>query len=409
MTMPEKTLDPFLTHPGYLRLQHLWNLAETQGFRYPYFRQHEGPAHPNILVDGKPVIEFSSYNYLGLASHPEVIESAQAAIDQYGTSVGASRIVSGERPVHEALEKAIAELYETDAALAFVSGHATNVSVIAALFGPSDLILYDRQAHNSIIQGIKLSGARSKSFPHNDLPTLTGLLTEMRHEHDRVVIITEGLYSMDGDLPDLRALVSIKQRFDCLLMVDEAHSLGVLGKSGLGIREHARIKSSDVDIWMGTLSKSLASCGGYIAGSHALIQILRYWAAGFMYSVGMPPANAAAALKAIEIMRREPERVQRLQAVSRYFLDRCIDAGLNTGTAEGYAVVPVWSADDTRTIKLANLLFEGGISVQPIIYPAVGKGSARLRFFLTCEHTETMIDQALDCLMTLSNKAALAD
>jgi len=408
MTRPEKTIDPFATHPGYLRLQHLWSLAETQDFSYPYFRQHEGLAHPNILVDGKPVIEFSSYNYLGLASHPEVISAAQQAINQYGTSVGASRIVSGERPVHQALETAIADLYETDAALAFVSGHATNVSVIAALFGPSDLILYDRQAHNSIIQGIKLSGARSKSFPHNDLQMLVEHLTEMRHEHDRVVIITEGLYSMDGDIPDLRALVAIKQRFDCLLMVDEAHSLGVLGNHGLGIREHAGVKNNDVDIWMGTLSKSLASCGGYIAGSHALIQILRYWAAGFMYSVGMPPANAAAALKAIEIMRREPERVQRLQSVSRYFLDRCIDAGLNTGTAEGYAVVPVWSGDDTRTIKLANQLFEAGISVQPIIYPAVGKGSARLRFFLTYEHTENMIDQALDCLMSLNSKTALS-
>ena len=408
MTKPDKPLDPFLTHPGYLRLQHLWNLAETQGFTYPYFRQHEGLAHPNILVNGKPVIEFSSYNYLGLASHPDVIEAAQDAINQYGTSVGASRIVSGERPVHEDLEQAIADLYETDSALAFVSGHATNVSVIAALFGPSDLILYDRQAHNSIINGIKLSGARSKSFPHNDLQPLIELLTDMRHEHDRVVIITEGLYSMDGDIPDLRSLVAIKQRFDCLLMVDEAHSLGVLGKSGLGIREHARIKSADVDIWMGTLSKSLASCGGYIAGSHALIQILRYWAAGFMYSVGMPPANAAAALKAIEIMQREPERVQRLQALSHYFIDRCIDAGLNTGTAEGYAVVPVWTGDDTRTINLANQIFEKGISVQPIIYPAVGKGSARLRFFLTCEHTETMIDQALDCLVSLSSKTALS-
>lgn len=141
MTKPAKIIDPFLTHPGYMRLQHLWNLAETQGFSYPYFRQHEGLSHPNILVDGKPVIEFSSYNYLGLASHPEVIDAAQQAINQYGTSVGASRIVSGERPVHQALETAIADLYETDAALAFVSGHATNVSVIATLFGPSDLIL----------------------------------------------------------------------------------------------------------------------------------------------------------------------------------------------------------------------------------------------------------------------------
>lgn len=407
MPTSNRALDPFLTHPGYLRLQHLWDLADTQGFTYPYFREHEGVAHPNILVDDKPVVEFSSYNYLGLAGHPEVVTAAQDAISQYGTSVGASRIVSGERPIHQALEVAIADLYGTDDALAFVSGHATNVSAISALFGPSDLILYDRQAHNSIIQGIKLSGARSKSFPHNDLQMLVEHLTEMRHEHDRVVIITEGLYSMDGDIPDLRVMVAIKQRFDCLLMVDEAHSLGVLGSNGLGIREFAGIQPHDVDIWMGTLSKSLASCGGYIAGSQALIQILRYWAAGFMYSVGMPPANAAAALMAIQILKREPERVQRLQALSRYFLDRCIDAGLNTGTAEGFAVIPVWTGDDTRTIKLANQMFEAGFSVQPIIYPAVGKNAARLRFFLTCEHTETMIDHALDYLMTLSADSAV--
>lgn len=409
MPTSNRALDPFLTHPGYLRLQHLSDLAETQGFTYPYFREHEGIAHPNILVDGKPVLEFSSYNYLGLAGHPEVITAAQDAISQYGTSVGASRIVSGERPIHHALEVAIADLYGTDDALAFVSGHATNVSAISALFGTSDFILYDRQAHNSIIQGIKLSGARSKSFPHNDLKTLVQLLTNMRHEHDQVVIITEGLYSMDGDIPDMQTLVTIKQRFDCLLMVDEAHSLGVLGKQGLGIREYAGIQHNDVDIWMGTLSKSLASCGGYIAGSHGLIQILRYWAAGFMYSVGMPPANAAAALMAIQIMKREPERVERLQALSKYFLERCIDAGLNTCTAAGYAVVPVWTGNDTRTIKLANRMFDEGFSVQPIIYPAVGKGTARLRFFLTCEHTEAMIDQALDCLMTLSANAVVTE
>lgn len=392
-------MDPFKTHPGYLKLQHLWNFADSHGFEYPYFRMHLGLAKPHILVDGKPVVEFSSYNYLGLADHPEVMAAAQDAISQYGTSVGASRIVSGERPIHQALELAIAGLYEAEAALAFVSGHATNVSTIAALFGPTDLILFDRQAHNSIIQGIKLSGARSKSFPHNDLQSLSKLLAEMRHEHDRVLIVTEGLYSMDGDIPDMRALVEIKYRFDCLLMVDEAHSLGVLGQTGLGVRQHAGIDSKDVDIWMGTLSKSLASCGGYIAGSEALIQILRYWAPGFMYSVGISPANAAAALAAIHIMKCEPERVHRLQALSRYFLERCIDSGLDTGTACGFAVIPVWTGDDARTIQLSNQLFESGISVQPIIYPAVGKQSARLRFFLTCEHDKTMIDQAIDTLI----------
>jgi len=303
------------------------------------------------------------------------------AIDRYGTSASASRLVAGERPIQRELEKALADLYEVDECIVFVSGHATNVSTIGYLFGPKDLVIHDSLIHNSVLEGIKLAGATRRSFPHNDLQALDNILADIRSQFERVLVVVEGLYSMDGDVPDLPALIDIKRRHKAFLMVDEAHSLGVLGETGRGVREHFGIAGKDVDIWMGTLSKTLASCGGYIAGERALVEHLKYAAPGFVYSVGIAPPLAAASLQALRIMLREPERVQRLQQRAHLLLQTMKAAGIDIGSAQGFAVIPAITGSSLKAARLSNQLFDAGINVQPIIYPAVEEKAARLRFF----------------------------
>ena len=258
-----------------------------------------------------------------------------------------------------------------------------------------------RTSSFSSIVGAQLSGAKRLSFPHNDLDALEALLAEKRHQFERVLIVVEGLYSMDGDHPDLARLVEIKQQHYAFLMVDEAHSFGILGDSGKGLRELYQVAGKDVDIWMGTLSKTMSGCGGYIAGESALIEHLRYMAPGFLYSVGMPAPIAAAALASLEVMEQEPERIHQLMHISKYFLDTAKSLGFNTGESTGIAVIPIILGSSVTAAKASAALFEKGINVQPILYPAVPEQSARLRFFLSCEHTEAQVRETLVLLKTL--------
>lgn len=388
-------------HRGLRDLARLRQAGRLLRIDDPFFRVSEGVNASTVKKDGSSLINFSSYNYLGLAGDPRVDAAAKQAIDEYGTTVSASRLVSGERKIHQQLETALARAHGTEAALSFVSGHATNVSMLGYLFGHKDLIIHDWFAHNSIFEGIRLSGATRLPFPHQDLDALDAMLTKHRHKHDNVLIVVEGLYSMDGDFPNLPALLEIKKRHDVFLMVDEAHSFGVLGKTGHGLAEHYGVNPSEVDIWMGTLSKSLASCGGYIAGSHDLIDNLRHWCPGFLYSVGLPPANAAAALTALEILDQEPERVERLRQVSAYMLKTAQNYGIDTATAMGQAIIPVMLYDDAKSARMSNAMVQRGINVLPVIYPAVPVKKSRLRFFLSSDHTPAMIDQAFDSLLEL--------
>jgi 8-amino-7-oxononanoate synthase len=355
-------------------------------------------AGPETSIDGQAFINFSSYNYLGLNGHPEVNAAAKAAIDRYGTSVSASRLVSGEREIHRELERRLAAIHGAEDCISFVSGHATNVTVIGHLLAKGDLILHDALSHNSAVQGAQLSGAHRVSFPHNDAAALKRLLTEHRSRHRRVLVVIEGHYSMDGDLPDLPAFTQIVRQEQAWLLVDEAHSLGVLGRRGHGLAEHFGMKSDAADLWMGTLSKALAGCGGYIAGRRELIEFLKLSAPGFVYSVGMSPPVAAAAIAALDIMAREPERVDRLRAVSRLFLEKAKAAGLDTGLSEGLGIVPIITGSSITAAKLSDALFKRGINVQPILYPAVPEQAARLRFFLSSEHTPEQIETAIGIL-----------
>jgi 8-amino-7-oxononanoate synthase len=370
--------------------------ADRLGLKNPFFIAHEGVAGAVTHIGGREYINFSSYNYLGLAGHPAVNKAAREAIDRYGTSASASRLVAGERPIQRELEEALAELYGVEDCVVFVSGHATNVSTIAILFGPKDLIVHDALIHNSVLEGARLSGAQRRSFPHNDLAALDALLTDIRGQFERMLIVVEGHYSMDGDVPDLPRLIEIKRRHQAFLMVDEAHALGVLGQTGRGSHEHHGIAGTDVDIWMGTLSKTLAGCGGYIAGTRVLVELLKYAAPGFVYSVGISPPLAAASLAALRLMQKEPERVVRLQENARQFLKLAREAGIDTGRSQGYAIVPAIVGGSLKATKLSNRLFECGINVQPIVYPAVEEKAARLRFFLSSTHSEAHLSAVID-------------
>lgn len=381
--------------PGFRQMRLQKGAADMLKLENPFFQCHDGLAGATSSINGREVLNFASYNYLGLNGHPEVKAAAEAAVQRYGTSASASRLVAGERPIHRELEKALADLHGVEDAVVMVSGHATNVTTIGHIMGPRDLILYDSWIHNSAVQGAALSGARRLSFPHNDHEAAERILQDQRRRHERVLILLEGIYSMDGDLPNLAAFIDIKRRHDAILLVDEAHSVGVLGKSGRGIAEQCGIDPTDVDLWMGTLSKTLSACGGYIASRADFVEYLKYTAPGFVFSVGMSPPLAAAALASIQVMLREPERVARLQARGQLFLETARAAGLDVGTSEGFSVVPVITGNSVVATKLGQRLLERGINALPIIHPAVPEKSARLRFFLTSEHEEQQIRHAV--------------
>ncbi len=385
--------------PGYQQIRILEAGGKQMGVSSPFFKAHEGVARNTTHIGGKEYINFASYNYLDLCGHPDVSRAAKDAIDRYGTSSSASRPVAGERPIQRELEQELAKLYDVDDSIVFVSGHATNVTTIGYLFGPKDLILHDSLIHNSIVQGGQLSGATRLPFPHNDWQALDEILFQQRKKYERVLIVIEGIYSMDGDFPDLKRFIEIKQRHKAFLMVDEAHSLGVLGEHGHGLKEQAGVDGHEVDLWMGTLSKTLASCGGYIAGENALIEHLKFSAPGFLYSVGIAPPVAASALAALKLLDQEQERVQTLKKRGEQFITLARKHGLNVGSSAGLSVIPIITGSSAMAGRLANALFKRGINVQPIFYPAVQEGMARLRFFICSSHTKEQIEQTIDILV----------
>ncbi|WMS43414.1 aminotransferase class I/II-fold pyridoxal phosphate-dependent enzyme [Acuticoccus sp. MNP-M23] len=380
--------------------------ADILKIESPFFRSHEVRAAAHTQIDGREYINFSSYDYCGLNGDPRVTEAAKAATDTFGTSVSASRVVSGERPFHREFEAAIAHYLGVEDAVVMVSGHATNVTTIGHLLKKDDLVLTDAFIHNSIVEGVRLSGATRLTFRHNDLDHLEELLSKSRSSFDRVLIAVEGLYSMDGDSPPLAKLVRLKNRYDAWLLVDEAHALGVVGETGRGLAERDGVDPNAVEIWMGTLSKTLSSCGGFIAGSSSLVEYLKATAPGFVFSVGLPPASTAAALAALKILDEEPERVTKLVENGQHFLKTAKAAGLDTGTSEGLAVVPIIIGDSILAAVVSHRLSEAGLNVQPIIYPAVPEKAARLRFFINSTHTFEDIERAVELTATCLKLAA---
>jgi 8-amino-7-oxononanoate synthase len=389
----------FNLHPSYLILQQrIQELRLIGDGTNPYFKVNEAVSNDRTIIDGKEFINFSGYNYLGLSGDPNINSIVKESIDLYGTSVSASRLASGEKPIHRELEQEIADLIGVSDSIVFVGGHATNVTTIGHLFGDKDLILYDALSHNSILEGAFFSGAKILPFAHNSWQALDNLLATQRHNFQQVLIAIEGIYSVDGDIPNLPKFIDVKKRHKAFLMIDEAHSIGVLGKQGRGIGEYYGVNPHDVDIWMGTLSKSFASCGGYIAGSGALIEYLKYTAPGFVYSAGMSPANTTAALAAIQSLKAQPERLVNLHDRAKLFLELAQKYQLNTGFSQNTPIIPIIIGDSQKSIKLSQALFRRDINVLPMIYPSVPENMARLRFFITSCHTEEQIHFTLNTL-----------
>lgn len=389
--------DPFRHFPEIEAFAARMSQAEAMIGADPYLVVHERAVSDTTVIGGTELIAYSSYNYLGLATHPAVTAAARAAIDRFGTSMSSSRI-GGDRPIHLEFERQLAGFLGTESAIMFASGYLTNIGLIGTIVGPGDLVIHDAAGHRSIIEGGRVSGAAVRSFVHNDAAALDRFLAQHRSRYRRVLVAVEGGYSMDGDLADLPALAEVKRRHDAMLMVDEAHSVGVVGATGRGVAEHFGVPRDAAEFWTGTLSKAFASFGGYVAGTGLVIRYLRYAAGGFVFSAGLPPADAAAALAALQIMRAEPERARRLQRSARLFRDLARRAGLDTGLAGDSPVVPVFVRDEDRALRLALRLHERGINVNPVVYPGVARGEERLRFFVTATHSAEQIRHTIEVL-----------
>ena len=366
------------------------------GVKSPFFRTIEDAEGNYTTVEGRQKLNFAWCDYLGLNQHPALAAAMKEAIDQFGPCTSASRMVAGETPLHRVLEREIAEFIGVEDSVLFVSGHAANVSTIGTLMSEDDLIVHDEFVHNSAVIGMRLSRAKCIPFAHGNAEQLDQILRRERGRHKNCLVIVEGLYSTEGDVVDLGPAVALKEKYGAWLMVDDAHGLGVLGKTGRGIAEHSNVDARKVDIWMGTLSKTLASCGGYIAGNRVLIDILKHTAPGFVYSVGLLPSMTAAALAALRVIKAEPERVARLHAHGRLFKQHAASLGLNTGNSSGYGMLPVIAGDVIKAVKLWHAVFAAGINPSLIVYPGVPMKAGRLRFFLTAAHTEDEIRRAID-------------
>lgn len=406
--MPAEETEP----AGMRRITNFTDTLEYQTLRQrkqdllngnPFFIRHDGMLKDTSAVDGKTVINFASYNYLGLSGHPEAVEAAISATKKYGTSASGSRLIAGEKPLFQELEKAIAAWKHTEDAVVLVSGHATNVTFVGNFCNKNDLILYDALSHNSITQGCQLSLADTKAFPHNDYQTLEFLLKSSRDRFEKVMIIIEGAYSMDGDIAPIPEFVRLKKQYGAFLLVDEAHSSCVIGENGGGVDEYFNLKPTDIDVKMGTLSKGLGACGGYLATNRDLGEWMRYMLPGFAFSVGISPPVAAAALKGIEILNRDNSLVKKLQNNIATFSREANIRGFNTCLAKETAIMPILIGDDLKCYDLSRQMLERGISVPPVVYPAVPKGQSRLRFCLVSNHNEEQIIFALNTLLELAN------
>jgi 8-amino-7-oxononanoate synthase len=377
--------------------------AASGGLRDGFFRARRGVSGSILECDGRKLVDYSGYNYLGLSGHPEVSAAAQQAIAHYGTSASGSRILSGHLDLHAMLEARLATFLGTEDCIVFVSGYLTNVTLLSHLFGRRDLIVLDSGAHNSLETGARLAKSEVLSYPAGEWTALEAALPP-RGAYRQGVLVTEGIYSMDGRQLDLSQALQTKQRHNLLLMVDEAHSLGVLGQNGRGICEQAGLPSTVIDIHMGTLSKALASSGGYVAGDAKLIEYIRYLAPGFIFSVGLSPADTAAALAALEVLEREPERPQRLRAAAARFRQLASEAGLMLTGAEEAPIASLLVGNATLCMDLSRRLYEAGVHVPPVVHPAVPASAARLRFFITTEHTEAQFRITIEVLAREANR-----
>ena len=361
---------------------------------YLYLQPAEAVDGVYVTINGRKMLQFASYAYLNLLGHPKILAAAQAALEEFGSGTHGVRVLAGTTRIHVELEQTIARFKDTEDALALSSGYVTNLGTIAALLGRNDVVISDKLNHASIVDGCLLSRAKFIRFEHNDMAALEKALAEAPKRAGKLVVV-DAVFSMDGDIVNLPEVIRLCRKYEAMLMVDEAHSIGVLGETGHGIQEHFGIDGDGIDIKMGTLSKTIPSIGGYIAGSSELITYLKHSVRAFVFSAALPPPSAAAAKTSFEVIEAEPERVQTLKANVDYFIKGLQERGFNTLKSET-PIVPIIAGDDERAWLMAKLSQDEGIFVLPVVAPAVPAGTSRIRANVTAGHSLKEIEQALD-------------
>ncbi len=369
-----------------------WRQAGT----YQLLRVLESACEPFSRFDGREVINLASNNYLGLADHPKLIEAAVAATKKFGAGSGAVRTISGTMSIHMELERRIAQFKHSEACVVFQSGFAANAGTVSAILTPEDHIISDALNHASIIDGCKLSKAKIHVFPHKDTVAAGKILQDLDGAKGRKLLITDGVFSMDGDIGPLPGLVEIAEHHGAIMMIDDAHSSGVLGRNGRGTVDHFGLHGR-VDIQVGTLSKAVGVLGGYVCGSRDLIEFLYHRARPFLFSTSHPPGVAAACLAAFEILEQEPERIEKLWENTRYFKAALQGAGFDTGASET-PITPIMVGEAKTAHAFSAALFESGLLATGIGFPTVPEGKARVRTIVTATHTREMLDRALEIL-----------
>jgi glycine C-acetyltransferase len=378
-----------------------WRQAGT----YQRLRVLESPCEPVSLVDGREVINLASNNYLGLADHPKLVEAAVAATKKYGAGSGAVRTISGTMSIHMELERRIAQFKHTEACVVFQSGFAANAGAVSAILTPEDHIISDALNHASIIDGCRLSRAKIHVFAHRDTAAAAKILDDLAGSSGRKLLITDGVFSMDGDIGPLPGLVAAAESHGAIMMIDDAHSSGVLGKNGRGTVDHFGLHGK-VDIQVGTLSKAIGVLGGYVCGSRDLIEFLYHRARPFLFSTSHPPGVAAACIAAFEILQNEPERIEKLWDNTRYFKAALNNAGFNTGESET-PITPIMVGEAKMAHAFSATLFENGLFATGIGFPTVPEGKARVRTIVTATHTREMLDRAAEILSRVAKKMGI--
>lgn len=370
-------------------------MAMKAGF-YPFYHPIETGQDTEVILRGKKTLMFGSNSYLGLTNHPALKEAAKNAIDKYGTGASGSRLMNGNLDLHEKLEAALADFVNKPAATIFSTGFQVNMGTIPSLVGRKDIILIDDKNHASIIEGCRLAFAKTLKYKHNDMESLEKLL-QKKEEGQECLIVTDGVFSMEGDIAKLDEIAALAEKYSAAIMVDDAHSLGVLGDHGAGTADHFGINDK-VDLIMGTFSKSLASLGGFVAGDFETINYVKHKARSLIFSAGIPPASAASVLKALEIIRAEPERIDMLWKNTEYARQSLLNEGFDVGHSTT-PIIPILIGNDYKTYKLSALLLNNGLYVNPVAHPAVEKEKAILRFSLMATHTQAQIDKAVETLV----------
>ena len=360
---------------------------------YPYFRVIESDQDTEVTIDGKKVLMFGSNSYLGLTNHPKIKEAAKTAIDKYGTGCAGSRFLNGTLDIHIELEERLAKFTGKEGALCFSTGFQVNLGVVSVLTGRNDHLLLDELDHASIIEGSRLSFSRVLKYAHNDMKSLESKLKHCTPDSLKLIGV-DGIFSMEGDIVKLPEILKLAKKYNATIMVDDAHSLGVIGKNGSGTASHFGL-TDQVDLIMGTFSKSFASLGGFIASDKDTINFIKHSSRSLIFSASMTPSAAATVLAALDIMESEPERIKHLWDITNYALKGFKDAGFDTGKSES-PIIPLFIRDDVKALMLTKVLLENGVFVNPVVSPGVPKEDSLIRYSLMATHTKEQVDISIE-------------